>query len=94
MSVTNASARDKRRGDILPLSLPPIGLSREISAAYIGVGTTLFDEMVADGRMPGPRVINGRTVWDQEELYAAFKALPHRGVTQVSALATDWSKMS
>jgi len=80
------------RVSALPISLPPIGLSREESAAYIGVGTTLFDEMVGDGRMSPPRIINGRTVWDQEELYASFKALPHRG--SVSAKKSNWSKVA
>ncbi len=32
--------------DILPASLAPRGLSRVQSAAYVGVGVTLFDEMV------------------------------------------------
>jgi predicted DNA-binding transcriptional regulator AlpA len=84
-----------RRADILPASLAPIGLSREMAAAYIGIGTTLFDEMVLDSRMPSPRMINGRTVWDQEELYAAFKALPHRGVAgAVTSKTNDWSKVA
>jgi len=80
------------RACALPISLPPIGLSRDESAAYVGVGTTLFDEMVNDGRMPPPRMINGRTVWDQEELYASFKALPHRGVAP--AKKSDWSRVA
>jgi hypothetical protein len=82
-----------RRADILPASLAPIGLSREVSAAYVCVGTTLFDEMVDDGRMPPPRLINGRTIWDQEEVYAAFKALPHRGET-IGKTKSDWSKVA
>jgi predicted DNA-binding transcriptional regulator AlpA len=77
---------------ILLSPLAPIGLSRENSADYVGVGTTLFDQMVGDGRMPPPREINNRTVWDQEELYAAFKALPHRG--QAHAPKSDWSKVA
>lgn len=68
--------RRQPRGDVLPLSLPPIGISREQSAAFVGVGVTLFDEMVADGRMPGPKYINTRAVWDVDELRLAFKALP------------------
>jgi excisionase family DNA binding protein len=39
----------------------PRGLSRDEAARYIGVGTTKFDEMVADGRMPRPKRIDGRT---------------------------------
>ncbi len=65
-----------RPADILPMSLPPRGLSRAQSAVYIKVGPTLFDEMVADGRMPPPKRINSKTVWDRLELDAAFTALP------------------
>ena len=61
---------------ILPVSCPPRGLSREQSAVYVGVGTTLFDEMVKDGRMPAPKHINGRNVWDRLALDEAFAALP------------------
>jgi predicted DNA-binding transcriptional regulator AlpA len=61
---------------VLPPSLPPRGLSRTESAAYIGVSPSLFDEMVKDGRMPGPKRINRRTVWDRKRLDDAFEALP------------------
>lgn len=60
----------------LPASLPPRGLSREEAATYVGVSPTKFDEMVADGRMPEPKVIDGRRVWDRLALDAAFSALP------------------
>lgn len=50
------------KGDILPKSLPPVGISRPEAAALVGVSTSKFDEMVADGRMPGPKKIDGRTV--------------------------------
>jgi hypothetical protein len=63
------------RENILPTSLPPRGLSRVQSAAYIGVSPTLFDEMVEDGRMPRPTRINARTVWDRLKLDEAFAAL-------------------
>jgi predicted DNA-binding transcriptional regulator AlpA len=66
------------KADILPLSLPPRGLNRVQSAAYVGVSPSKFDEMVTDGRMPQPKVIDGRVVWDRHELDAAFSALPHR----------------
>jgi hypothetical protein len=51
-------------------------LSREQSAEYIGVSPSLFDAMVKDGRMPGPKRINARTVWDRLGLDEAFAALP------------------
>jgi predicted DNA-binding transcriptional regulator AlpA len=60
---------------ILPLSLPPRGLSRDEAAAYIGVSPSLFDILVKDGRMPSPKRINSRVVWDRLKLDAAFEAL-------------------
>ena len=42
------------------------------------VSPSLFDAMVRDGRMPGPKVINTRTVWDRFALDRAFEALPDR----------------
>ena len=65
-----------RPADILPVSCPPCGLSRGQSAAFICVGTTLFDEMVKDHRMPAPKRINGRNVWSRREIEEAFAALP------------------
>jgi predicted DNA-binding transcriptional regulator AlpA len=59
----------------LPLSLAPRGLSRGQAAGYIGVGVTKFDEMVDDGRMPRPKRIDGRLVWDRVKLDAAFDEL-------------------
>lgn len=65
-----------RRTDVLPLSLPPRGLSRIEAAAYIGISPVKFDELVKDGRMPAPKRIDGRTVWDRLKLDIAFGALP------------------
>lgn len=59
----------------LPPSLAPRGLSRVQAAEYIGVSPTKFDEMVADRRMPKPKRIDARTVWDRVQLDAAFSAL-------------------
>jgi len=55
---------------------PPRGMSRDEAARYIGVGTTKFDQMVKDGRMPKPKRIDGRTVWDRIKLDDAFTRLP------------------
>jgi predicted DNA-binding transcriptional regulator AlpA len=60
----------------LPLSLPPRGLSREQAAAYFGIGSSLFDRLVKDGRAPKPKQIDGRVVWDRLQLDRAFSALP------------------
>jgi predicted DNA-binding transcriptional regulator AlpA len=61
---------------VLPESLPPRGLSRVQAAEYIGVSPTKFDEMVKDQRMPKPKRIDSRTVWDRMQLDKAFAALP------------------
>lgn len=65
--------------DVLPLSCPPRGLSRVEAAAYVGVSVAKLDEMVKDGRMPKPKRIDARTVWDRLALDAAFAALPDEG---------------
>jgi hypothetical protein len=55
------------------------GLSRIAASQYIGVSPSLFDQMVADGRMPSPKRINSRTVWDRVKLDLAFDSLPDGG---------------
>ncbi len=60
-----------------PSSIDPRGLNREAAASYIGIGTTLFDALVGDGRMPKPKLINSRKVWDRQELDIAFNKLPN-----------------
>ncbi|UGQ22577.1 MULTISPECIES: hypothetical protein [Brucella/Ochrobactrum group] len=59
-----------------PYSYPPRGMNREEAARYIGVGTTKFDELVKDGRMPKGKRIDGRVVWDRYKLDASFTDLP------------------
>jgi predicted DNA-binding transcriptional regulator AlpA len=74
MQTPSPSSRQKQF--VLPANLPPRGLNQAEAAAYIGVGTTLFDDMVNDGRMPCPKQINRRRVWDRLKLDIAFEALP------------------
>lgn len=62
------------RSDLI--AYPPRGLNREEAARYIGVGVTKFDEMVADRRMPKPKRIDGRVVFDRLRLDMAFSDLP------------------
>ena len=52
----------RRLSDIRPV--PRRGLSRIEAAMFIGVSASKFDELVNDGRMPTPRQIDGRKVWD------------------------------
>ena len=57
-------------------SIEPRGLSRTEAAAYVGVSPSLFDQMVRDQRMPQPKRINSRNVWDRRRLDDAFEELP------------------
>jgi predicted DNA-binding transcriptional regulator AlpA len=59
-----------------PIAYAPRGMNRDEAARYIGVGNTKFDEMVADRRMPRPKRVDGRVIWDRLRLDAAFTDLP------------------
>lgn len=52
------------------------GLSEAEAALYVGLGITKFRSLVDEGRMPRPRIIDRRRIWDVDDLDAAFKALP------------------
>ena len=54
---------------------PRRGLSRVEAATYVGISPSKFDELVGDGRMPGPVKIDRRTVWDIRQLDLAFDTL-------------------
>lgn len=71
-----------RRPPIIPAGswpLPKRGLSRAEAAFYIGVGTSKFDELVKDGRMPLPIQIDRRVIWDCRKLDLAFEELSSDG---------------
>ncbi len=64
------------------------------AAEYIGVGGTKFDEMVADGRMPLPKRIDGRTVWDRDKLDERFAALDEDDASaDAASKANPWNKL-
>jgi predicted DNA-binding transcriptional regulator AlpA len=63
-----------RLSEIRPI--PRRGLSRDEAAMYVGISPAKFDQMLADGRMPVPRRIDGRKVWDIRDIDLAFDALP------------------
>ena len=78
-----------RRRSILP-DLPIVfGLDDIGAAASVGISATKFRELVASKRMPRPRVIDGRHVWDVDEVRAAFKAFPHQGEREVADTWAD-----
>jgi excisionase family DNA binding protein len=60
-------------------SYPPRGLRADEAAFYLGMGRSKFLQLVEDGRLPKPRVIDGMRVWDRLALDAAFNDFPDRG---------------
>lgn len=52
------------------------GLKREDAAFYVGVSPATFDQMVQDGRMPKPKRVGKRTIWDRRQLDISFEVLP------------------
>jgi predicted DNA-binding transcriptional regulator AlpA len=60
------------KGSSLPFGYLLGALNRMQSAEYVNVCPSVFDEMVADGRMPKPVVVSERRFgWIQRELDAA-----------------------
>ncbi|NZD62922.1 hypothetical protein HX900_17600 [Rhizobium sp. WYCCWR 11290] len=75
-----------RQHDILPPSLPPLGINREQAAELVGISPSTFDRLVAAGLMPQPRQVTAdRLVYDVSELAAAFRKIPHKGTDGVDA---------
>jgi predicted DNA-binding transcriptional regulator AlpA len=65
------------RQTALPPTLAPRLIGREAAAAYLSLSPTKFDEMVADGRMPSPRLLSvRRRAWDVRTIDAAIDLLP------------------
>lgn len=62
-----------------PLPLMPRLIARPLAATYLGIGTSKFDEMVRAGRLPRPKKIDARRLWDVRELDAAVDDLPVDG---------------
>lgn len=75
-----------------PLAYPPRGMSREEAARYIGVGTTKFDQLVQDRRMPRGKRIDGRVIWDRFQLDAAFSDLDANPGNMIDALLRGEAK--
>ena len=67
--------------------LPRRGLSRVESALYWGISPSKFDQLWKEGRVPPPRLIDGRKVWDVRELDIAFEEFP----LESNDNAEDWT---
>lgn len=69
--------RAARRAEVLARLPIVFGLGAIEAAASLGISETFFRQLVDERRMPQPRTLNGRRIWDVDELRTAFKALPH-----------------
>jgi hypothetical protein len=67
------------RQDIVARLPIVLGLAEPEAAAAVGVSASKFRQLVSDRRMPKPRRIDGRLIYDVDELRAAFKSMPHDG---------------
>lgn len=63
------------RSNILPLALPPRGLSRAQAAAYVGISPSIFDILVREQTMPKPARCRRRLLWDRRQIDRALDAL-------------------
>ena len=68
----SVSEHVKPREFALPPTLAPRGLRRTEAAAYLGVSTSLFDDMVYKGVMPKPLRFGGRVFWDRHAIDRAM----------------------
>ena len=68
-----------------------LGLSRSEAAEYVGLGLTLFEDMVEAGLMPKPKKVKSRLVWSRLALEKEFAELPEDG--QDKKKAGQWSDL-
>jgi len=76
--------------ELRPLAILPTpcrGLSRAEAARYVGISPSKFDQLVAESRMPTPRRLDGRKLWDVRDLDLAFDGLPYENAP---ATGTSW----
>ena len=55
------------------------GLGEAEAATYISLSPSFFRSLVREGKMPKPKVVGSRRIWDIDELDAAFRDLPREG---------------
>jgi predicted DNA-binding transcriptional regulator AlpA len=68
---------------------PRRGLSRDEAAMYVGISPAKFDQLVADGRMPGPVQIDARKIWDIRSLDLAFDDISRGRIKLIAGTACE-----
>jgi predicted DNA-binding transcriptional regulator AlpA len=71
--LRNAEARERRHR-----TQPRRGLSLVEAATYLGIGPAKFEELMAKGLLPKPRLIGAVQSWDIDELDQAYERFPHK----------------
>ena len=68
------------------------GLSREEAAFIVGVGTSLFDQMVVAGKLPASKKLGGRVLWDRIQIDRALdKLFDSGGPAGDKEVINEWS---
>lgn len=70
----------------------PRGLSREEAADYVGIGATLFDALVTEGKLPKAIALHGRRVWDRKRIDAALDRISDDG--DIAGTTKEWDTAS
>jgi excisionase family DNA binding protein len=68
------------------IDFAPRGLSADEAARYIGVGRTMFEELVARRKMPRPKRIGARVIYDRFEVDAYFADLDTASTNRLDEL--------
>ena len=58
------------------------GFSEDEAAVYLSLSPSFFRQLVEANKMPRPRLVEKRRVFDIEDLDAALKAFPREGGDQ------------
>ena len=78
------------RFDNLPPGIIPFAVSRDTGAALLGISGGTFDKLVRAGKLPEPREVESRILWDAKEIEAAWRAMPKRGQPSTS---NEWDTL-
>lgn len=68
------------------IDFAPRGLSADEAARYIGVGRTMFEELVASRKMPRPKRIGSRVIYDRFEVDACFSDIESAPANRIDEL--------
>jgi hypothetical protein len=61
------------------LLYPPRWMRRVEAARWVGMSPSKFDQLIKEGRLPPPKMIDGVLLWDHYRLDAAVELFPDKG---------------